>query len=258
MSIVTAAECAVALNVLESDPVLAMVLTGTEHSVINYLRYDPVKASRVEFYPFNDERRDAADPAAERVDSINGSAVFYQEGQTYGDILILRNRPVWNDNSLEVREQTGACAGQTSGSFGSGTILTKGVHYWLDCNTADGVSMSGILYRLGGNWPSDPGSIKVTYNGGYSTSDFAGSTARKIADIKLATIQAVIFNYKQIKLNAKQDLAGNTAGPIVAEKIGHYSYRTSAAGVSSYNFGGSLPASCRELLQPHRSFHGIF
>jgi hypothetical protein len=258
MAIVTAAECAIALGIDASDTTLLLIMAGAEHAVVNFLRYDPSKTSNTEYYPINTERSANSENVA-YVDSINGRANLYTEGGVSGDILVLRNKPVWNDATLEVREQFGAYAEQTASSFGSSTILTKGTDYWLDVDASDEVSLSGILYRLGGNWPTEPGSIKVTYNGGYSTTDLAGSTDRKVADIKLAVIQSVVWNYKQVVLNANQGLAGMVAGPITSEKIGPYSYKTGGGLTANpYNFTDSLPSSARNLLQPHRSYAGMF
>lgn len=256
MSIVSVTDCATAIGVVPTDPLLLLIHISSEHAVINFLRYDPAKSTKTEFYPINRERTDTEIDG--RFNSINGRAILESSGQVLGDALILKNRPVWNDSTLVVKEQYGAYAGQLAGSFGSGTILTKGVDYWLDCNAADELSLSGILYRIGGSWASEPGSIKVVYNAGYAPTDLGGTGTQKVADIKLATIQAVMWNYKQIALNAKQGIAGMTAGPIMAEHIGPYSYRTASSAIGDYNFGGSLPASVRELLQPHRSYAGMF
>ena len=257
MAIVTAAECAIALGIDASDTTLLLVMAGAEHAVVNFLRYDPLKTSNTEYYPINTERAVNSENVA-YVDSVNGRANIYMGGGISGDILSLRNKPVWNDNTLEVREEFGAYAGQTAGSFGASTVLVKGIDYWLDIDAADGVSLSGILYRIGGNWPTEPGSVKVIYNGGYSTSDLAGTTDRKVSDIKLAVIQSVVWNYKQVVLNAKQGLAGIVAGPITSEKIGPYSYKIGGGLTANpYNFTDSLPSSARNLLQPHRSYAGM-
>lgn len=256
MPIVSYTECATALGIESNDPLLLLIHSSVEHLIVNYLRYDPVKSEKIEFYPINRERADTI--SDQRFDSINGRAILQSTGQVLGDVLVLENRPVWNDSTIEVREQYGAYAGQTAGSFGSGTILTKGTDYWIDCSASDQISTSGILYRIGGDWAHEPGSIKVKYNAGYAPADFGGTGTQKVADIKLATLQAVIWNYKQISLNAKQGFAGMTAGPIASERIGPYSYRTAATAVSEYNFGGALPASVREILQPHRSYAGAF
>jgi len=256
MPIVTAAECAVLLNIAADDATLAAVIAGTEHSIINHLRYNPVKTAHTEFYPINRERYSQVSGDGQ-FDSINGQAVQRPSvGSVSGDVLILKNRPVWNDSTLEVREQSGAYAGQAAGSFGSGTVLAKGIDYWLDAADSDQISNSGILYRIGGHWCIEPGSIKVTYNAGYATADIAGTGGQKVGDIKLATIQAVIWNYKQIALNAKSPQAGLTSGPLTMEKVGPYTYRTSE--VQSYNFTNSLPPSALTLLQPHRSYAGVF
>lgn len=42
------------------------------------------------------------------------------------------------------------------------TLLTDGTHFLLDAET-------GIVHRVGGDWPDDPLAVKVTYNGGYDT-----------------------------------------------------------------------------------------
>ena len=254
MGIVTVVECATALNIEPSDPLLALIIPGVESCVANFIRYDPVKAKRIEFYPINDERHSQSGEGI--YDSVNGRVILVPPSGVLSDVLILQNRPVWYDSDLEVREQYGAHAGQTPSSFGSSTVLVKGTDYWLDCQNNASISTNGVLRRTSGSWATEPGSIKVTYNAGNTAADLAGTGISRVADIKLATLQSVIWNYKQITQNAKTDLAGLTSGPIVMEKLGPYTYKT--AGGTDYNFKYALPWGVQDMLRPHVSYAGIF
>lgn len=106
--------------------------------------------------------------------------------------LLLRNRPVWNPQDMEVYVEQGGHFGATSGSFSPGTRLVYGNDYALVLDeygeTVSGVevdarSRCGILLRVNGNWPktlarqggllspflaADTGSIKITYTAGYT------------------------------------------------------------------------------------------
>ncbi len=255
MAILSDAEILIALGTSVLDDLAKLVYTPVEHLVFNYLRYNPVQRTNVEYYPINPV--DGGESGVMLVDSRNGRAVLTPASYIYGDILALKNRPAWNDSTLEVREDFGAMAGQKSGSFGTPTILTKGVDYWMDVDDTTGFSKSGILYRVGGSWATEPGSIKVTYKGGYTASQLSGAAADSslVSDIKLATAMALVWNYKQLKLNQRvSPTVGFTPGPITSESIGPYSY--SASGGALFTFSAALPASVHQILQPHRYYGG--
>ena len=71
------------------------------------------------------------------------------------------------------------------------TVLTNDTDYYID---------TGIdaIYRIGGSWPTGPGSVKVQYKAGYSTVP---------ADLKLAVIDLVTYYHKD-EHKARQTIAG--------------------------------------------------
>lgn len=342
MAIVTDSEAAIALNLPNCNPdaLLLMIKPLIEQEISGYLRYSVEKDSKTEYYPINISRR-ILSPEFTRnlgssfsVDSRNGFALLTDMSNIYGDILILQNSPVWNDATIEVREDFSARAGQapagqgsagtgtltaTNGStaitgsgtafdtelvipsailigsvsyhvesvtdstnlvlkhpflgttvagssffigtipFGDTTILKPGADYWLDVkNDSSQMSSSGILFRIGSNWPITPGSVKVTYNSGFAAAQLNGTNTDDVraAGIKMATLESIVYNYKQMNLNKRSGLAGFTAGPITSETLGPYSYSTSAG--STYNFNLDLPRSVKARLQKFRSYKGIF
>lgn len=249
-----------ALGLKTIDPLLTMLMPMVENIVIDFLRYDPVKRANIEYYPLNAQRVSAwSGPLM--VDSRNGKAFLTPTTYSYGDMLFLRNTPVWNDDTFEIREQFGGKSGQEAGSFGTSTILVKGVDYWIDVSGSGQISTSGIVYRNGTLWSQEPGSIKVTYNGGYTSSQLNGSTPTdpvRVAAIQLGCVIAMMFNYRQMVLNQKvSDLIGFAAGPITSESIGPYSYSAAAAG-GVYDFQAALPSASMKVLQPHRSYRGLY
>lgn len=101
--------------------------------------------------------------------------------------LCLRARPVYATPNPAVRVDQDGNFGATSGAFAAETALTYGEDYALKIDQDDGLrSRSGILIKLTGRWerrrirqagllatftgPS-PGSIRVTYTGGYTADD---------------------------------------------------------------------------------------
>ena len=94
--------------------------------------------------------------------------------------LLLRQRPVQSVASVYLDH--GGYFGEASDAFAAATLLTEGEDFVLDLNQA-GLSASGILYRIGGDWPailstpggqltgiqqSSLGNIKVTYTAGFT------------------------------------------------------------------------------------------
>lgn len=107
-------------------------------------------------------------------------------GGTNTSKLLLRSRPVYATPEIAVRVDQGGYFGSASGSFGSETALTYGTDFALRIDLPGDKSRSGILYRIGGVWEKQfyrsvgllspylgesPGSIRVTYSGGYTVAD---------------------------------------------------------------------------------------
>lgn len=99
--------------------------------------------------------------------------------------LLLRCRPVWQ-SGIAVNVDEAGNYGFTSGGGFTGDNLTFGTDYTIVPDQTNGSSRQGILIRLNNYWPrpsvrqrgllspfvgTDTGSVKVTYQGGYSVDD---------------------------------------------------------------------------------------
>jgi len=88
-------------------------------------------------------------------------------------------------------------AGTHSQSFPSTSLLTAGQHYYME-NGPENFSMFGHIYRIVGEWPATPGSIKVTYVAGWTADELAGDVddpSRDASLIRAAVMDTVTANY---------------------------------------------------------------
>ncbi|HYE76652.1 MAG TPA: hypothetical protein VEI97_01570 [bacterium] len=163
------------------------------------------------------------------------------------NFLVLREKPVWSIASVYLDH--GGYFGTASGAFASATLLTSGVDYALDLDSAIGgtaVSKSGVLWRIRTVWPQvgrsfmpnrlSPdvgpavGNIKVTYAAGLQTIP---------EDLKYAVAVLVAYYRKNAPFGGAS---------LKFEEIGDYTYEL--FGVQK----GSLPdiGSLRELLSKYK------
>ena len=152
------------------DAKLTLMADYVDRAIKNYVGYDIETATYPDDGPTNGL----------------GDTGYYSGHGTR--LLLLRQRPVWNDSNLAIyQDQTGYFGANSDGAFASATLLTKGTDYVVRWDSYDGstkVSRSGIVERLGGAWPALPvyqrghlmlnqqehrGNIYVTYKAGYST-----------------------------------------------------------------------------------------
>lgn len=114
-----------------------------------------------------------------------------------------------------VYEDYNAKAGQQSGDFAAGTLLTVGDDYYLDYDAEDD-SKEGIIVRVNKDWPSRPRTVKVTYTSGLDSDALAGDYAFVVD----AVIGETIARYKYTK-----DQQGTTGsvGPLIGERLKDYS-----------------------------------
>lgn len=163
--------------------------------------------------------------------------------------LQLAHRPVWN-YSMEVREDTGANAGQATDAFNSDTILTQGTDYWLDV-TGEGVldgsstliSATGLV-RHSSAWPSEPRSVKVTYYGGETVTRLA----QNMANLKWAALLTVVASFR-----TAEEIQGGTEGA-VSESIGKYSYSRDGSAAKQYSMQQfSVPPEAQRAAMPAKN-----
>lgn len=119
--------------------------------------------------------------------------------------------PFVRAESLEVRVDLNAAAGQAAGAFGSATLLTAGVDYYLDMDES-GLSRSGRLVRIAGGWPAQPRTVRVSYFAGFSAAELDGP----YSDLKGAILDEVCHRF-QI---AKSRPGSGGTGLIQSESIG--------------------------------------
>lgn len=118
-------------------------------------------------------------------------------------------------SGLQVWEDRYAKSGQAPGAFGSDTLLTQGVDYYLETGRP-GASSNGILRRVHGAWSEAARSIKVTYVTGRTT-----LSEHDLALISHVVSMSVLHNYRFWKSTSAVSRDG---APITSESIEAYSY----------------------------------
>jgi hypothetical protein len=170
--------------------------------------------------------------------------------------LILKHSPVWlYDESggvaVEVRESLGGYAGQAADGkeFGTDSILTNGITYYLDVDDATkNISRSGTLIRTSGTWPAEPRCERVTYYGGWKRADLDGGEASAIKQAAIVTVAANFWKWQ-----AKTETSGK--GTALSETIGKHSESFDGRMVAgSLGLNVDVPDEALLLLMPFVSF----
>lgn len=253
--IVTIAEArtylGLASSISEADEgLLNMVIAGAHAAVRKFLQYDPeYKESRTEFYPrlqeYTDARMATLESDGERayIDRISAGA---------GDILIVQHLPVRQVRALYVDEN--ARHGTMSGAFAESTRLSEGVDFYPEYEQS-GVCKSGIIRRVSGSWPATPGTVKITYECGYTAEELNGDAdVFDARELKEGVLLAITRAFKARKLEQKSTLAGWTAGPMTSESLGDYSYSVDGSSVKFFNASAYLTPETKEKLQEFRHY----
>ena len=136
--------------------------------------------------------------------------------------LLLTHLPVRSIDTINIDLE--GRYGQKDSSF-SGANLRAGDDYAIEYDTSSQFSLSGHVIRYGGYWPSEPGSIKITYDSGYLEDEFRGnsSTMLDASGVK----SAALLTLKKIfgTIGGSRLMTGVDApGPISGERAGDYSY----------------------------------
>lgn len=169
-----------------------------------------------------------------------GDTVIVQPAGQANRELRLSVTPVWV-TGLEVREDTNANAGQASGAFPDGSVLTAGTDYWADVDDpVNNLSNSGILFRLG-SWPVEERSVKVTYYGG----ETAARLIAEAANLKYAAMLTVIKAYKLLS-----SLQGSATGTPASESFGKYSYSSGQVASDMAGAGFTVPPEAQRAAWP--------
>lgn len=271
MSIVTQGEVRVALGLtgsfLDADrALLQLAISKTDAKVRNVLRYDPERKIHTNrLYPVTDAR-----PTENRGtwDVAGNRAVFRRPGG--GGELQLTHLPIRQITALS--EDHSAHAGKASGAFG--TALTEGTDFYTDWDVAnlgtdgveanDGLSYSGLVYRIGSHWPLRARSVQVTYYAGFTADELRGLSGEVDGtNIHEAAVMIAAATYKMWKsIGLQSNSTTLTAGTIKSEKMGDYGYTlTDGDGGGIDQVTGmqvEVPTAAALALSSHINFGALF
>lgn len=234
----------------EERAIAATALTRAEGAVKRYLGYDPTYLSHVEYLPtFQTLVRDQ-----QGVWEVEGDmAVLRNQSSGATDQLQLMHLPVRSVTSLYI-DYDGR-SGTRVGAFAATTLKVEGTDFWpnYDLVDSDGaeVCSDGILRSMG-QWPTSPGTVKVTYMAGYKDDELHGADLLIDASpILESVINEAVRRVRRFFAQKKQT-TGFVAGAIVSESLGDYSYSVDGASASQLLSGGDLTSDTKEKLSSFR------
>lgn len=243
----------------EESSLVTAAVGQAERAVARFLGYDPVLRTRTEYYPI----MSVIPQGGEVWDADENQAFLRRTVSASGDELQVRHLPVRATVAIDIRVDYGGRFGKGSGAFAASTRKTEGVDFWpnYDGLDDDGLSVcrDGIIRSIG-QWPSEPGSIKITYAAGYSSDELLGTSALvqagQIGDAAL--IEALRRVKRSLVLWKKDASAGHLAGAITSEHLGDYSYSVSPGSAeSSFGLGMALCSEAAEALEDFRNLGWI-
>ena len=217
-----------------------------------YLRYDPVQATRTEFYPQADYSQSSREAIWE-VSDTQAYTRFLSEAST--NELFVQHVPIRSITSLYIDYD--ARNGSRSGAFASSSLKVEGTDFWPNY---DGVDSSGNklcrdgIIRSIGRWPTVAGSVKITYVAGYSVAEFNGTDS--VIDASSIKDAAIIEAARQVKkafVNAKNATTGWLPGMVTSENLGDYSYSLDSSSTAKL-FGSSAMSLLQETKDRLQEF----
>jgi hypothetical protein len=210
----------------EDAAALGRVHRRVERLVKDFVGYDVEQGTKVEILP-------PADVTAGLYDPLVGYGLAGAD--LYGsEYLHLRHWPVRSITSVEY---------DASARFSGAEASYDPDSYRLEVSTP-GLSTSGRLINLSG-WPVEPGTLKVTYVGGW--------TAAELEDVasvfQTAVLQATAQHFNQQVANRAASHTAGT-GAVNSETLDGQTIQFARAGLN-HGFALALPESVQRLLMPH-------
>jgi len=239
----------------EQRAVVVSATSYAEGAVRRYLKYDPVRRNRTEYYPQMD--LDFSNQGAGVWESEGNQAILRRRSQAAASELQIRHLPIRSVSSLRVDHD--ARSGTNPFAFAAATEKTEGTDFWpnYDALDSDGsqICRDGILRSMGA-WPTNPGTVRITYTAGYTDEEFRGSEIVVDAvPIWEAVVAEAVRKAKSVFVNMMSARGGWAAGPRTTERLGDYGYSIDAA-LAARLFGGSwdLMPESKEKLSEYRNF----
>lgn len=229
----------------EERAVCVAALARAEGAVRGFLRYDPVIAERVEYYP---QRREVRTPPVRAWDTDGTRACPVAVATGGATELQLLRLPVRKVVGLWIDHE--GMAGAREGAFGLGTERAEGVDFWANYDTVDAdgglVCNDGVL-RSRTPWPTDPGTIKVRYVAGYTAEELRGQGgAVDASPIAECVLREAARRAKKTLLLKKNARVGFVSGMVTSERLGDYSYSATPDNAVSAE-GSLLPETMQQL-----------
>lgn len=216
-----------ASSVTEEERAFAVAsLKRSEAAVRRHLRFDPTYQEVTEYYP----QATVSPNGGIGVWEVDDQQAYFRNLSGAGtEDLQLRRIPVRSITSLYI-DYDGR-SGSKGTSF-SGDAKTEGTDYWPNYTIVDSdgnkVCEDGLI-RSHGLWPTETGSIKITYYGGYKEAELRGDDSLIDASpIFEAVVDEAVRRFIRINQHKKRTLAG-FSGPLTSESLGEYSYSADGA-----------------------------
>jgi len=228
----------------EEEVIVQEAVTRASGAIKRFLRYDPAQRVRTEYYPLESIRGGGG----QQIWEANSSEAYVRrETEASSSELQVKHTPVrYSDadgnNTIDLRIDYDGRNGARSGSFAAATQKTEGTDFWpnYDGNDSDSIQFcsDGVLRSIG-LWPLEPGSVKITYVGGYTDDELAGVDAILDASpiVDAVVQEAVLRAKKALLINSKNGASGFIAGPLAGERLGDYSYQVDVVSARMF-FGG--------------------
>lgn len=225
---------------------LALIRPAVEAAVKRFLTYDPEQATHVEFHPeLNPKPLYGESDFVNSYDKIGSYIAQVNRGGRVNSVLQLKHIPVRTITSV-YENVVAFTTGNPEGDFPAASLLPAS-YYRLDISESQ-LSWTGHLFRNYGNWLGEARTVKVTYVSGLTALELASS---KYSSIKLATLVAIAHHWSG-QLQRLQTLKNN--GMLTEAK-----FPGIAGAWKAYEQTTDLlPAECRQMLQPFRSYSGLF
>lgn len=251
-----------AASITDADRgLLEMLLPMVNGAIIKELGYDPeYKTHTGEFYP----RAEVARREGGGTWDSNGTVAYFQPYDR-GLVLQLHHLPVRSVTEVKVDYNGGF--GSKANTFGADTIKVEGTDFYQDLMQS-GFNATGHLFSNTG-WPSEPGSVKVTYKAGYTRWELSGQADNPdqadpdtelapigidASAIKEAALIALVNSFTAFKMRASAISAdGTVSGVLSGERMGDYSYTLDLSALKmAASMSVSIPPDAAAKLEPFR------
>lgn len=227
--------------------VVAAVLIRAQGAVKRYLRYDPTIASVTEYHPQQPFQSQISRGIWEVMEQ---RAVLRQVAEAATNELQLYRLPVRGSPTAIVYVDYDGRSESRTGSFPSTSLKTIGQDFWPNYDMIDSqglkVCRDGILRTIG-LWPTTPGTVKITYTGGYTQNEIRGADSLLDASPIWETVVEEAVRRARKILSMKKGKIGIMPGVMSSESLGDYSYSIDVAALNKL-ISSDLSSESKERL----------